>query len=115
MLDLALSTDIFIDNELDAGIQELDMIFNTENTELIGYPEYGTNWHQFLWQLNPSPEQLKKYIQEKIKADAFFLNTLNVTVEVGYYENELGEMIYVVIVELVDSEGYTKYKEYKLQ
>ena len=60
MLDLALDTRIFINNELDAALQELDMIFNTENTELIGYPQYGTNWYQFLWQLDYSPEDLQK-------------------------------------------------------
>ena len=40
MIDLALTGDIIIDNELDEALQELDILFNTENTELIGYPEF---------------------------------------------------------------------------
>ena len=74
MLDLALDTRIFINNELDAALQELDMIFNTENTELIGYPQYGTNWYQFLWQLDYSPEDLQKYVYEKICNNLFNIN-----------------------------------------
>ena len=35
MIDLALDSRLFLYDELDWGLQELDLILNTENTELI--------------------------------------------------------------------------------
>ena len=66
-LDLSLDNRIMLNTKLDCAIQELDMLFNTTNTELIGKPEYGTNFEQFLWQLTPSTDELRKYIYQKIK------------------------------------------------
>ena len=57
MIDLALDSKIFIDTNIDAALQELDLLFNTENTELIGYPEYGTNFEQFCGQHHHQPIQ----------------------------------------------------------
>ena len=112
MLDLALDTRIFIDDPLDAAIQELDILFNTENTELIGYPEYGTNWLQFLWQLDPSPADLQKYIYEKI-ADTFFVSQLEINVDVNSIEDNTGDLMYIVHIDLSNGE-VTKSKNYKL-
>ena len=113
MIDLALDTRIFINSELDEAIQELDMIFSTENTELIGYPEYGTNWHQFLWQMDPSPNDLKKYVYEKI-SDSYFLSQLNVDLQVFTYDDNFGDMMYVVIVTVSDGQE-EKTKTYQLK
>lgn len=112
MIDLALDTRIFINSTLDEAIQELDILFNTENTELIGYPEFGTNWYQFLWQLDPSPSDLQRYVYEKI-ADTYFASQLNTKVDVYTTEDETNELIYIVSIEL--SNGVeTKIKNYKL-
>ena len=56
-IDLSLDSRLFIRNELDAGVQELDLLLNTTNTELINYPQFGTDFEQFLWQLNPAPQE----------------------------------------------------------
>ena len=111
LLDLALTDDIFIMNELDAAIQELDILFNTENTELLGYPFYGTNWHQFLWQMTPSPDDLKQYIYEKL-VDTYYLSRMQVDIEVMVVETE-DDMVYIVTCE-VEDHGETKYRRYKL-
>ena len=47
MIDLALSSNVFIDSAFDAALQELDIILNTRYTELIGYPKFGTDFEQF--------------------------------------------------------------------
>ena len=51
MLDLALDDRIFLNDPIDCAVQELDLILNTNCTELIGYTDYGTNFEQFLWQM----------------------------------------------------------------
>ena len=66
MIDLSLDYNVFINSEFDAALQELDLLFNTETTELINNATFGTNFEQFLWQLTPATQSLKQYISEKI-------------------------------------------------
>lgn len=112
MIDLSLDNNVFIKTKLDAALQELDILFNTENTELIGYPEFGTNWTQFLWQMSPSPNDLRSYIYEKI-ADTFFLSQLTVDVAVNVMNYEYDGMYHV---QISISDGLeTKYRNYDLK
>lgn len=96
MLDLAIDSRVFIYNDVDEALQELDIIFNTENTELIGYPRFGTDFEQFLWQMTPSPDSLRKYISEKI-ANGFFLSQMNTDIDVRVLTGEHRAIYHVVI------------------
>ena len=87
MLDLALDNKIFIENTLDAAIQELDLLFNTECTELIGNTQYGVSLDQFLWTLTPTTESLKQYISEKLST-LFYLKYFNYNFDVEFLEGE---------------------------
>jgi len=113
MLDLSLDYKIFIKNELDAAIQELDIIFNTENTELIGYPYFGTNFDQFLWQMTPSTHSLKNYVIEKIN-QSYFLSRMNPEVEVRAYKGEI-RMIYDINVTLKSKDGEQIERKYQFR
>lgn len=102
-LDLSLDNRIVLTDPLDCAIQELDMLFNTVNTELIGKPEYGCNFEQFLWHLTPTTEALKSYITEKI-SQTFFLSKYDVSIEVTT-EPGLERDIYIVTIHVhVDSD-----------
>lgn len=98
MIDLALDATVFIDDPVKEALQEIDVLFNTEQCELIGYTEYGTNWEQFLWQMNPSPQALKSYIEEKIGNDTYYPNLFDVTVDVKVLEGEFRNIYQVLIV-----------------
>ena len=74
MLDLALDDRIFLNDPIDCAVQELDLILNTNCTELIGYTEYGTNFEQFLWEMAPSTEEVKNYIRIKLWNTYFLKN-----------------------------------------
>ena len=113
MLDLAIDSRVFIYNELDAALQELDMIFNTENTELIGYPRYGTNFEYYLWQMSPSPNALKDYIDTKL-SDSFFLSQMKKDVQVNVLEGKFRH-IYYVVINLYDSFGNKGTREYQFR
>lgn len=114
MLDLAIDSRVFIDNELDAALQELDLIFNTENTELIGYPNYGTNFEYYLWQLSPSPNALKDYINSKINESSFFLNNMKKDIYVEVLNGKF-RYIYYVKITLIDSFGNSGTREYQFR
>ncbi len=102
-LDLSLDNRIILNTRLDCAIQELDMIFNTTNTELIGDVTYGTNFEQFLWQLTPSTEELRKYIYEKI-SHTYFVSQFNVTVNIRTELGQLRDIYYVEMSFNIDSD-----------
>lgn len=110
ILDLGLSN-VFVENEVDAAVQELDILFNTENTELIGNTFFGTNFEQFLWELSPAPNDVKKYITDKIMNFTFFANKLDVYVHVEVIKGEVRN-IYQVFINIEDPT--TKEKQVKL-
>ena len=113
MLDLSLDYKILLNNKLDAAVQELDILFNTETTELINNPTFGTNFEQFLWQLTPSPQALKKYIIEKIN-DTLFLSQFDVSVDVDVYKGEI-RMIYDVKIHVSDNRGNNITRNFQLR
>lgn len=94
--DFSLDNRIVLTNKLDCALQELDMLFNTTNTELIGEIDYGTNFEQFLWQLTPSTEELRNYIYRKIK-DTYFLSQYDVSINVRTDLGTLRDIYYVEI------------------
>lgn len=110
MIDLALDSRIFITTPLDEALQELDILFNTTNTELIGDPSYGTNFEQFLWQSNDASSTIKRYIQEKAK-DTYFLSQMIVDIDVEILDGEYRN-IYDVKITVSDgtSQGNRQYQ-----
>ena len=112
MIDLAIDSRVFITNVVDEALQELDMIFNTENTELIGYPTYGTFFEQFLWQLTPSPEEVRRYIYEHIQ-DTYFLSQMTVDVDVRVLRGEM-RAIYHVSINVSDG-NFSGSREYQFR
>lgn len=100
MIDLAIDTRVFITTKLDEAVQELDMIFNTSNGELIGYPQYGTDFEQFLWQMNDSSSKIQTYIYDKIK-DTLFLRDMITNINVETLEGEM-RRIYVLHINVSD-------------
>ena len=113
MTDFALDDSVFIKSNVAAALQELDILFNTEKTELIGYPTYGVNFEQFLWQLTPATSALKKYIIEKI-TDTYFLSKMNYDVEVNLYKGEI-RMIYDVQIHIEDNRGNKTTRKYQFR
>lgn len=113
MIDLALDSSIFITNTLDAAVQEIDILFNTDNTELIGSPSFGLNFEQFLWQMNPSPESLRHYIEEHLNS-AYYLQNLKYDLDVTYVEGEF-RYIYNVSITVYDDNNNSRKRSYQLR
>ena len=113
MIDLALDSKIFIDTNIDAALQELDLLFNTENTELIGYPEYGTNFEQFLWSTTPSIDTVKEYIEDKISNNTFFLSQMEHDINVQILDGEYRQIYYVQISVVNGSDSDSRTYQFK--
>ena len=115
MLDLALDGRIFLDSELDCALQEIDMLLNTENTELIGYPSYGTEFESFLWTLSPTTMEIENYIKDKIGKETFFANKFDVRVSATYLEGEYRSVYYVKIILIDNQTNKVGVREYQYQ
>ena len=114
MIDISLGSDIFITNKVDAAVQELDMLFNTENTELIGYSDYGTNWWQYLWSLSPLDSDLEQYVISKIM-NTMFVSQFKPKVTVKS-EKGVENAIYYIKIELHTDNGETiSVQQYELK
>lgn len=105
ILDISLSNKIFETDILSAAMQEIELMFETDNCELIGYPSYGVNFEQYLWSLTPMTGDLKFYIENKINSTTF-ASKIKHTVEVEYISNEV-ESMYHVKIYLYTDEEYT--------
>jgi len=114
MLDLALDNRVFLDSKLDCALQEIDMLLNTENTELIGYPDYGTEFESFLWTLTPTTAEIEKYIKEKISNSTYFASQFNIYVKATFMEGSYRSIYYVQIA-LYDDKGHSGIREYQYQ
>lgn len=102
MIDISLNDDIIITDKIQEAIQELDILFNTTPSEMIGNSSYGVNFLQFLWQLTPNEFMLERYIREKILANTFYVKQLAFELDVTtqYLDTEL---IYIISITLTDS------------
>lgn len=102
MLDLSLGSSIYVNDIWDAAVQEIDLIFGTVNTELIGYPSFGTNFDEFLWSLTPTTTALEQYIEEKLR-ETSFVSRLNHHILINYHIDEKSyENVYDVTITLYD-------------
>lgn len=111
MIDLTLDDRIYIDNDLDAALQELDLLFNTECTELIGDKSFGVALDQFLWTITPTTESLKRYISEKL-SECKCLQLFNYNFDVEYLDDEEFRSVYHLTINIYLDNNEKIKKEY---
>ena len=87
MVDLALTDNIFTESKIEEAIQELDILFNTTPTELIGDTTYGSNFLQFLWSLTPMEDSITKYIYDRIAGYTVYAASLKKEINVTKYDD----------------------------
>ena len=114
MLDLALDGRVFLDNPLDCAIQEVDMILNTECTELLGDTSYGVSLESFLWTLTPQEKELEKYIKNKLQENSLFIKQFRLIVKCKFISGNYRSIYHVKIL-LMDNNGNKASREYQFQ
>ena len=96
MLDISLDNKIVNTAILDEAIQELDILFNTECTELLGDTNYGLSIDQFLWSLTPTTEAFKEYINKKLSG-LYYIKYFNYDFDLKFIEDEFQNMYHLTI------------------
>lgn len=116
MIDFAIDSRIYLQNDIDLALQELDILFNTNNTELIGYVDFGTNFEQFLWQLSPSINELSKYINRKIQNETLYLKNMDLDIDIEIDNSDYTSNVYVIKISIKDEiHGEVTERIYKLK
>lgn len=107
VLDLSLSNKIFETDILSAAMQEIEILFETINCELIGHPDFGTTFDQYLWALTPLTSSLKEYISSKIN-QTVFASSLRNHIDVEFINDSVDSMYHVKIYLYTDTEYTVK-------
>lgn len=116
--DFSFYDDILITDRVGAALQEIDMIFNTSLTEVLGQTGYGSVFESFLWEICPETDRLKSYIIEKI-SQTYYASQFPYTVSVKLTSDMIaqteasggdasiyeGETTYVVSIDLYGNDA----------
>lgn len=97
MIDLAIDDRVKIDSVIDAALQELDILFNTTCTELIGNTSFGTNFESFLWDFSVSEDTIKRYIMDVINNNTTFMKRFDYNINVTEVPGDHRSIFYVQI------------------
>ena len=114
MKDIALDSRMFLEDDLDCAIQELDLLLNTTPTELIGDTGYGIEIESFLWTLTPTTSELQNYITNKIDEHTFYCKRFGVNVQCSFMVGEY-RSIYLVEITLSQGDEVLATKKYQFQ
>jgi hypothetical protein len=105
ILDISLKDKIIETDIFNAALQEIDIVFTTVNTELLGEPDFGCYFDEYLWTMTPVVESLKSYIYEKL-SNCYYISQLNCNVDVVCSQSEeIYESVYTIKISL-----YNDYK-----
>lgn len=108
MIDLSLDTETVVKTtDLDNVIQQIEMLFDTSPFEVIGEPNYGSDFEKFLWNLNSSNYDIENYILSRIQNEVELLG-FSVEVSVGIMEGTENDIILADITISRDGNSYAK-------
>jgi len=65
---------VFFSDERDLIVQQIDMLFDTMHGEVCGEWQYGSDFHQFLWDLKASNQDISEYTQRIIERHVNLFN-----------------------------------------
>lgn len=100
-----------INTETDLIIQQIDLLFDTKKQELMGMPSYGTDYEQFLFNMQVSNAAIAYQLERDISS----LNLFGFVphVEVTILEGTLSDIILCKVALVRNNEYYEKTYEIK--
>lgn len=106
MLDFCRTLDaITLEQEADLIIQQIDVLFDTNPGEVIGYPDFGADYDRFIHELNVSSEYIENYVYSDIIENVDLLGwSLSVEVELL-----MGEQNDIILMKIEFSKNQTSY------
>lgn len=66
-IDIGLYSDnLLLTRDFDIFVQEIDILFSTTPTEILGLPFCGVDWDSYVWDLTLSPNRISSDIKALI-------------------------------------------------
>lgn len=74
MIDFNLKNDerVILNNDIDLIFQQIDILFDTTPTNVLGFEEYGTTYDRFLYDLKLSPGEIQSQVYSDINSMELF-------------------------------------------
>ena len=116
MIGICKTTDdITLDNDVDLIIQQIDNLFDTSKGEVIGQPNYGTDFERFLYDLNVGSMEVATYIKDTIYNNVDLFDWV-LDVEVRFMVGVQNDIMIIGVKFSKNNESYShvyKVSEYK--
>ena len=72
MIDFDLNGAPTLNNDISLVLQQIDILFDTIPTEVLGDEDYGTKYHRFLYDLNISNDYIKHTVLSDLNSLELF-------------------------------------------
>lgn len=97
MIDLNLNDEstILIDN-IDIYLQEIDILFNTNYTDVLGSPTIGSNFENYLFDLTVSASEIEDAVVS-VLSDCISYDKFDTSVAVDIIKGTEGDIIFLSI------------------
>lgn len=98
-VDISASSDNkIITNKFDFLLQEIDILFDTAPGEVLGDPDFGTDFEKFVWDLSVSNSEISEYVRNKIINNTMSGSDFDIAVTTTAVEaNNQGDVLLVQI------------------
>jgi len=108
MIDFCATEDeIQLTEEVDLILQQIDMLFSTTPTDVIGEPKYGSEYETFIWDLSYPTSVIKEYAENQLAQNVeFFGNSYSVNVSI--LKGEFNDIILLEVNVYVNGQQYQK-------
>lgn len=99
-------------NPFDIFVQEIDILFDTQPTEILGYPLCGIDWNNYVWDLNKSTQMISREVESIIYTYATYASKFRFTVGCEVLYGSKSDII-LLTLDLWDSNDKQYKKTYK--
>lgn len=114
MKDFNLNTNtgtVTLTDEMALIIQQIDIIFDTQEKSVFGEPSFGANFYNYLHDMTVTNEEIRAYVQSLLSQVHMFDYTYDVTVDLLK-----GTVNDIILVGITIKDGLNSYKKtYKVE
>ena len=108
MIDFCTTNDeVYLDSELDLIIQQIEMLFSTTPTDVIGVPQYGSAFEKYIYDLSYSTNEIKRYAENLLSNNVEFFGN-DFSVDASILHGEYNDIILLEVNIYVNEHTYQK-------
>ncbi len=87
-----------ITNELELFLQEIDVLFSTDEFEVLGNEGLGMSLEKFLGKWGLGNNQIKSFVIKKIQENCYMNEVFNWSVDVAFQQGQISDIMLLDVV-----------------